>query len=436
MFPFDLNPRPRRGFALAGLATALAFMASGSFAQNVPCGIGDLLTDGDSEAAYDFTLPGAPQDVFDLSGDGINGHLDVTSFANGASNWAYRMSSPTNEGNESDLPAPITCADNSGDPRGLGSNVTITVGGESFLVTHIVLLEDTGTNQAQVTDELSVTNLTGGVLVLDFYHRLKPLVSDDPADVPTYAGNTQGIPGQKVFTFTDGADSVQYGCPDCEFARLRTADGSTQENEIFIENIAGAPNNYAGAVPAGPGAPGAYAAGFQWVSDNFLLGAGETHFYRVVYTVNDTVDFGTPLAVELESFNATTRGKRSPVSIAWTTSAEIDNLGFYVYRAERDNARSAWKMAEEPVNLTLIPSRGTPSRGADYRLMDVASRSGEVAYFLVDIDISGRETVHGPALLTIVNPGNTQAEVAGGPDAEAGNDSRLPNALNNGRATR
>jgi hypothetical protein len=123
-----------------------------------------------------------------------------------------------------------------------------------------------------------------------------------------------------------------------------------------------------------------------------------------------------PLAVELESFTATTPNRFSPVAARWTTSAEIDVLGFDVYRAVRpeEHLRSAneWLIGETPLNPVLLPGRGTPSRGADYLFMDGQWTMGEErAYFLIDIDLSGRETIHGPAFVRYIDPAQTQGEV-------------------------
>jgi subtilisin-like proprotein convertase family protein len=130
---------------------------------------------------------------------------------------------------------------------------------------------------------------------------------------------------------------------------------------------------------------------------------------------------GAPLAVELESFEAIARTKFAPVRVKWTTSAEIDVLGFDVHRAERDaSSRSEWSMSGEPLNAMLIPGRGTPSRGADYQFIDTLWTMGqERAYFLIDIDLSGRETIHGPAFVEYVDPAQVQGEVETLPEDEA-----------------
>jgi hypothetical protein len=123
---------------------------------------------------------------------------------------------------------------------------------------------------------------------------------------------------------------------------------------------------------------------------------------------------GIPLAVELESFGATARTRfNARVTVEWVTSAEIDLIGFNVFRAERDPAnRSAWTLSGEPLNPQLIPGRGTPSRGARYTFLDEErSMAQERAYFLIDIDTSGRETIHGPAFARILDSAQVQAEV-------------------------
>jgi hypothetical protein len=108
-------------------------------------------------------------------------------------------------------------------------------------------------------------------------------------------------------------------------------------------------------------------------------------------------DPGNILAVDLVSFTASTEGVGSPVVLDWETGLEVDNAGFYIVRASRVNG--AWTPGE-PVTATLIGAKGQPSAYTytDTRVM----QAGETrAYLLLDVDVSGARTAHGPAIVVV-----------------------------------
>jgi hypothetical protein len=95
-----------------------------------------------------------------------------------------------------------------------------------------------------------------------------------------------------------------------------------------------------------------------------------------------------PLLVVLESF--TGEVERMGVRLHWTTSSEMDNVGFLVLRARE---------GEEPELLTvrLIPAQGSELTGATYEYFDAtARRPGMYHYFLEDVDTNGARTRHLP----------------------------------------
>ncbi len=98
-----------------------------------------------------------------------------------------------------------------------------------------------------------------------------------------------------------------------------------------------------------------------------------------------------PLLVSLTSFTATPRADASGVDLAWTTTAEVDNVGFNVYRLT-DNQVGA------KINASFIPAAGVDGAGASYQLLDEADlANGEIrGYYLEDIDLNGTRTLHGP----------------------------------------
>jgi len=97
-----------------------------------------------------------------------------------------------------------------------------------------------------------------------------------------------------------------------------------------------------------------------------------------------------PAAVDLISFSASSGN--GTIELTWETAAEIDNLGFNVYRAgSADGVRSR-------INSALIPSQAPGSAvGATYTFVDESASPGVTYYYwLEDVDIYGVATVHGP----------------------------------------
>jgi hypothetical protein len=107
----------------------------------------------------------------------------------------------------------------------------------------------------------------------------------------------------------------------------------------------------------------------------------------------------TPTAVELLWFNARPEGR--VIMVRWETASEIDNVGFNLYRAtslEGEKAR---------LNGELIPSKVPPGStiGASYEWQDSRVVAGTVYYYwLEDVDIYGRATLHGPVKARALAP--------------------------------
>ncbi|MCP4713968.1 MAG: DNRLRE domain-containing protein, partial [Deltaproteobacteria bacterium] len=95
-----------------------------------------------------------------------------------------------------------------------------------------------------------------------------------------------------------------------------------------------------------------------------------------------------PLLIELDTFEAVPG--RGSVTLRWSTASELDNAGFHIYRSERGGA---------PVKISreLIAAQGGPFAGADYVFIDTDVRNlRKYTYQLVDIDLRGAQTFHGP----------------------------------------
>jgi hypothetical protein len=95
------------------------------------------------------------------------------------------------------------------------------------------------------------------------------------------------------------------------------------------------------------------------------------------------------------------------VLLRWNTGHEVDNLGFHIYREE---GGERVRLTPEPVagSALLVGSRTALTAGRHYNWWDFPSLStqsslgpqssllGTVRYWLEDIDLSGKRTMHGP----------------------------------------
>ena len=129
----------------------------------------------------------------------------------------------------------------------------------------------------------------------------------------------------------------------------------------------------------------------------------------------------TATAVELMSFTAA--GQDASVLLVWQTGSELDNLGFYLYRAETPEG------LRERITAALIPGLGSSPEGARYRYTDRGLSNGRTYfYWLEDVESTLRTKLHGPvstapgtgssstasesqALLTYGDPSNVSLRV-------------------------
>lgn len=108
-----------------------------------------------------------------------------------------------------------------------------------------------------------------------------------------------------------------------------------------------------------------------------LAGAG-------VYWVTSTAT-----AVELSSFSA--KSSQTGVRLKWETAQEADNSGFHLLRSATKNG------VYKRITKTIIPANGTLWDGAAYSYVDQEAASGKTWYYkLMDIDYSGKKSLHGP----------------------------------------
>jgi hypothetical protein len=107
------------------------------------------------------------------------------------------------------------------------------------------------------------------------------------------------------------------------------------------------------------------------------------------YTMYAEVHLAGATAVKLLSFDA--RGQGNDVQVTWQTAHEINNMGFYVQRADEPNGPF--------IRLTdkLIPGDQFNTLGKKYEYIDKTATRFKIYYYrLVDVDTSGTWTYHGP----------------------------------------
>jgi hypothetical protein len=105
-------------------------------------------------------------------------------------------------------------------------------------------------------------------------------------------------------------------------------------------------------------------------------------------TINNIRFVTQPTAVELLYFRVE-RPTGGDVNLSWVTAAEIDNLGFYIYRGSTLNLGDAER-------IHFIEADGG-SAGHTYSFTD-SPGAGSWFYWLSDIDTHGVETFHLPSL--------------------------------------
>jgi len=127
--------------------------------------------------------------------------------------------------------------------------------------------------------------------------------------------------------------------------------------------------------------------------------------FRLGYHVNDNfyymqqpygevedylIDHG--VSISLSAFYASAGDRQA--TLYWSTQSEVNNLGFYLMRSENG-------VNYERVNRDLISGQGTSEVRHDYRHVDTGLINGVTYHYkLVDVDMAGVRTSHGPIQVT------------------------------------
>lgn len=132
--------------------------------------------------------------------------------------------------------------------------------------------------------------------------------------------------------------------------------------------------------------------GFDNTSDPFPL-----YNDGVIYEAKIGID-DTSLPVELASFTADIF--ENNVLLEWITESEIDNIGFELRRADKENGEYIFITSYKD-NIDLW-SQGNSSIRHEYSYTDELVEPGKTYwYMLADWDIYGIKTFHGPVSVTV-----------------------------------
>ena len=125
-------------------------------------------------------------------------------------------------------------------------------------------------------------------------------------------------------------------------------------------------------------------------------------YQLVTVTDTDANDFSQcTTSVSLASFEA--EGRDGAIELRWQTASELDNLGFHLYRAEREEGPYA-RITTRP-----FPGLGTSLTGGGYTYRDEGLPNGATFYYeLEDIETTGRTKRHGPVSAT-TGPSSSEA---------------------------
>ena len=108
------------------------------------------------------------------------------------------------------------------------------------------------------------------------------------------------------------------------------------------------------------------------------------------------------------------------IVLKWRTSYELNNLGFHIYREE--NGESYRITPQMVMGSMWLTGKGTPLNGGrTYTWWDTSLRTESLAlspvkYWLEDIDLSGKRTLHGP--VEVVQPADEAQLIASKPSSE------------------
>lgn len=245
----------------------------------------------------------------------------------------------------------------------------------------------TGVNQLSVT----ITDIGGGQVQFQFDNAgpLASSITDIYFDDGSLLGIASVINGPGV-DFSQGANPPNLPCGENVSPPFETTAGFLADSEPPAQ-----PN---GVNPS------------EWVVIVFDLQGGQTFddvvselasgALRIGIHVQGFSDGGSEsfvtggqTAVTLASIGG--KACRGTVTLKWATGTEIDNAGFHLYRSSSESG------TRTRLTGMMLAAKGDATSGGSYSFVDQPGY-GRFYYWLADVDLSGKTTLHGPVVVTVM----------------------------------
>jgi hypothetical protein len=219
------------------------------------------------------------------------------------------------------------------------------------------------------------------------------VIRDDAANLHAIDnGGSLVVPAKGYLVLGNNADFATNGGYHCDYEyggfTLSNSDDEIvlEQGSVEIDRI-----NYDG----GPIWPEPSGASMAWLGPPGENNDGTRWVIEGVISYGDG-DWGTPgskntdssLPVELSAFTGAYAS--GAIVLSWRTETEVNNLGFYVWRAPQEEGE--YQSLSE-----LIPGHGSSLEPHDYQYRDADIVLDTVYYYkLRQVDMEGREIFHGP----------------------------------------
>ncbi len=157
----------------------------------------------------------------------------------------------------------------------------------------------------------------------------------------------------------------------------------------------------------------------------FVDETGNTTQTRATYTLGPvcelaaTVGVITPVVVG----SVTAASSRAGTVVTWTTASEAATAAFELERLQSDGSY-------RKVHSGVVRGLLSAPQGGVYRVLDSSASAGQETYRLVEIDVTGKRTLHGPYVVKIEETASSIPDASRGYDAnpKAATLARLPAA--------
>jgi len=131
--------------------------------------------------------------------------------------------------------------------------------------------------------------------------------------------------------------------------------------------------------------------GFTWASASSINDSGTVVGYGADSNGTSVGFIAEPTTTLINLSDFKTIPKNTAVMLKWVTESEVDNAGFNLYRAEKENGNYV------KFNGSLIAAKGSAAQGASYEFIDTNVQNRKTYFYkLEDIELNGRTTMHGP----------------------------------------